>query len=176
MPRSLIAVANEVIPFPVAARWAGISAGGRAKTYCPFGAVEHIDGGVEQALRVYKDHGWCFAEQRYFSVVTLLAAVWEADREDAAAEALRRYGWKPVDFAHLWEQVSQEPAPDRDALAQALTTWCSAQCPSWRQRQREDRTADKLARCLGLLPLVHTREDCGKWLSACKQAMAPYLS
>src|SRR5271156_6449643 len=77
MPRkeSLAEVADRVIPCPVAARWAGVDAGGRAKAHCPFG-FEHDDGGREQALRVYDDHGWCFAEQRYFTVTLLLAAVW----------------------------------------------------------------------------------------------------
>ena len=32
------------------------------KIYCPFEEFAHADGGAEPALRVYPDHGWCFAE------------------------------------------------------------------------------------------------------------------
>ena len=172
---SLTEIADRVIPFPAAARWAGVDAGGRAKVHCPFG-FEHDDGGREQALRVYPDHGYCFAEQRYFTVTLLLAAVWEVSREDAAAEALRRYGWKPVGYAHLWTGTVQPREPNRDALRAALATWCSTQCSDWDQRQYEDGPAGRLAKCFGLLPLVHTEQECETWLEACKRAMTPYLS
>lgn len=176
MPReSLVAIADRVIPFPVAARWAGVDAGGRAKVHCPFG-FEHDDGGREQALRVYPDHGYCFAQQRFFTVTMLLAAVWEVTRDDAATEALRRYGWKPASYAHLWEGVMQPREPDRDALRAALAIWCSAHCADWDTRQYDDVAAGRLAQCYGLLPLVRTEQECEDWLRACKQAMAPYLS
>lgn len=171
----LAPVADRVVPFPLAARWAGIDVGGRNKTHCPFG-FGHDDGGREQAFRVYDDHGYCFAESKYFSVTTLLATVWEVSREDAAARALRDYGWRPASYAHLWAEAAKPPEPDRDALSKALDTWCSGQCEDWDQRQYEDKVADRLARCRGLLPLVHTEDDCTRWLEACKRAMAPYLS
>jgi hypothetical protein len=173
--QSLASLADEVVPFPLAASWAGVDSAGRSKCYCPF-PQEHDDGGDEPALRVYRDHGYCFAEQRYFTVTTLLAAFWEADPEDAAAEALRRAGHKPAGYAHLWEQVSREPVPDRDALARALSVWCGSQCPGWQQRQLDDDASGRYARCLGLLHLVRTPEECRIWLAACKKAMAPYLS
>jgi hypothetical protein len=164
-----------VVPFPAAAEWAGIPAGGRNKVHCPFG-FEHDDGGAEQALRVYPDHGYCFAEQRYFTVTSFLSAVWEVTREDAAIEALRRWGWRPADYAHLWADAVREREPDRDALRAALDTWCSARAREWKTRQYDPAVADRLARCYGLLPLVRTADDCGKWLAACKSAMLPYLS
>jgi hypothetical protein len=172
---SLTAIADRVIPFPVAARWAGVDAGGRSKAHCPFG-FEHDDGGREQALRVYPDHGYCFAEQRYFTVTMLLAAKWEVSREDAAAEALRRYDWRPAAWAHLWSDAVREPEPDRAALREALATWCAARCRDWPSRQYEPQAASRLARCYGLLGLVRTEEDCRRWLAACKQAMLPWLS
>ena len=173
--RSLAAAANEVVPFPLAASWAGVDSGGRSKCYCPF-PQEHDDGGAEPSLRVYRDHGYCFAEQRYLTVTSLLAAAWEVDPEDAAAKALQRYGWKPADYAHLWEEVSRVPEPDREALAKALVTWCRATCPDWDERQYGDAVSDRLARCLGLLHLVQTGQDCTTWLQACKTALRPYLS
>lgn len=171
---SLAEIADRVIPFPVAARWAGIDAGGRAKAHCPFG-FEHDDGGREQAFRVYDDHGYCFAEQRYFTVTLLLSAVWEVSREDAAAEALRRYGWRPASYAHLWADAIRPREPDHGALREALATWCSAQCADWPRRQYDPKVSDRMARCFGLLPLVKTEEDCEEWLAACKRAMRQYL-
>lgn len=184
--KSLARLADEKVPFPLAARWAGVavhegSAERGIKTWCPFGAFEHPDGGAEPSFRVYPDHGWCFAEVRYFSVVTLLAAVWELDRQDAAAEALRRIGWVPVSYAHLFEQAARDPEPDADALAGALVTWCEAYCrdqggqPGWKALQYEPEVAGLLSRCLGLLPLVHTGEDCRTWLDASKRAMQQVL-
>lgn len=120
--------------------------------------------------------GNCFAEQRFFTVTMLLAAVWEVTRDDAATEALRRYGWKPASYAHLWEGVMQPREPDRDALRAALAIWCSAHCADWDTRQYDDVAAGRLAQCYGLLPLVRTEQECEDWLRACKQAMAPYLS
>jgi hypothetical protein len=172
---SLRAVANRVIPFPAAARWAGIDAGGRAKAHCPFG-FEHDDGGREKAFRVYGDHGYCFAQQKYFTVTSLLAEVWEMAPEDAAARALREFGWRPASYAHLWADANRPREPDQGALRQALITWCAGHCPDWEKRQYDPRTADRLARCFGLLLRVHCEEDCVKWLAACKQAMARYLS
>lgn len=175
MEEKLAAIADRTVPFPVAARWAGIDAGGRAKTHCPFG-FEHDDGGREQAFRVYDDHGYCFAEQKYFTVSILLSVVWEVSREDAAVRALRDWGWRPAGYAHLWADATREPEPDRDALREALLVWCSGQCEDWEQRQFRQAASDKLSRCLGLLRAVHSAADCEKWLAACKRAMAPYLS
>lgn len=172
---SLASIADRVIPFPYAARLGGIDAGGRSKTWCPFG-FEHDDGGREQAFRVYPDHGYCFAEQKFFSCTSLLSLVWEVSREDAAARALREYGWRPAGYAHLWADASREQEPDREALASALQVWCDGRCSDWESRQYDPRTADRLARCYGLLPLVKTVADCEKWLVACKRAMAPHLS
>jgi hypothetical protein len=174
---SLVAVANRHVPFPTACRWAGIEFYGEAqergtKVYCPFGEFEHPDGGREPALRIYPDHGWCFAENRYFSPVSLLADVWRVSRDDAAAQALDKAGYVPADYAHLWEHAQRVPPPDRDALAQALTAFCEGVFPDWRRAQYDDpRVRTQLARCLGLLPLVETEEHCKVWLDACKRAM-----
>lgn len=176
---SLPQAADRVIPFPVAARWAGVDAGASpahgAKVHCPFG-FEHDDGGQEKALRVYPDHAWCFAEQRYFTVTILLAAAWEVTREDAAAEALRRYGWKPASHAHLWAQVTAPREPDKGALREALATWCSARCRDWVARQYDPLIAGRLGQCYGLLALVRSEHDCMTWLEASKKAMARLIT
>lgn len=179
---SLITLANAKVPFPLAARWAGIEVwddpGPRGvKVYCPFGEVEHPDGGLEPAMRVYEDHGWCFAESRYFTVCSLLAEVWETERAEAAAEALRRVNYVPASYAHLFTEASKEPDPDTDALAAALVTWCeSVAGADWPAASTAPVVARQLARCLGLLPLVRNRQDCDTWLTASKQAMQRVLT
>lgn len=179
--KSLTRLANEHVPFPLAASWVGVevydSPGERGvKTYCPFGSTEHPDGGLEPALRVYADHGWCFSETRYLSVVSLLAEAWEVSRDYAAAEALRRVNYRPVSYAQLFEEASADPEPDTDALAGALVTWCGAQRSDWKQAQYSPAIASMLSRCLGLLPLVRSSEDCVTWLTASKQAMQRVLT
>lgn len=184
-PKSIVALANEKVPFATAVSWAGIQVFGSTergqKVYCPFGAVEHPDGGMEPAMRVYPDHAWCFAESKYFSVVSLLAEVWQVTREEAATEALTRSGYKPADYAERFATAgSCEQEPDQDALAAALLIWCEAWCERygarWRAVQYEEAVAAIRARCLGLLPLVYDLGDCDIWLAASKEAMARVMS
>lgn len=179
--KSLVSLANVHVSFPMAARWAGIEVYDDAsergiKVYCPFGSVEHPDGGMDPAMRIYPDHGWCFAESRYFSPVSLLAEVWQESRNDAAAEALRRIGWKPASYAHLFREAAKPQPPDQDSLAAALLIWCESFRPDWKAAQYSPEVATMLARCLGLLSLVRDGEECKVWLAASKKAMQRVLS
>jgi hypothetical protein len=169
--RSVVAVANEMISFAQAARWAGVSSVSRErgmKAVCP-------SCGEADALYVYPDHGWCFGEQAYFSAVGLLARAWRMDREDAAVAALDRIGYVPASHAHLWERAEREPDPDRGLLDAALGTWCEAQCGDWAVRQYDPVVARQRARCLGLLHKVRTADDCDLWLESCKTVMGRVL-
>jgi hypothetical protein len=173
MPRSPFVVqANAKISFLRAARLAGIGTGERErgmKVTCPA-----CGGGG--SLRVWSDHGWCFGEQRYFTPVSLLAEVWEMDEESAAVRLLAETGTEMPGFEGAWEAACQQPPPARESLAQALRVWCEANCADWRSRQYEDAAATLLARCLGLLPQVHTAEQCERWLAVSKVAMGRVLS
>jgi hypothetical protein len=173
-PESLISLANRKVSFTLAASWAGVEvwgAGDRGtKVHCPFG-LNHPDGGMEPAMRVYRDHGYCFAETRYFSTVSLLAEVWQLSWDDAAVQALDKIGYKPVSHAHLWAEACREPAPDLEALTRALTVFCEGIDPEWKKTQYEVNVASVLGRCLGLLPLVKTRADWEQWLDSCKIVM-----
>ncbi len=169
--KSLYAVANERISFDKAMALAGGSPGARergVKTTCPAC-------GEEGALRVYPDHGWCFSEQRYFSPVSLLAGVWEMDREEAAIRVLDRVGYVPAGHARLWADAERTPKPALEDLATALRTWCEANCPGWVTRQYDDVVARALSRCLGVLPVVRTEADCRKWLAVSKTVMGRVL-
>lgn len=166
-PRSAIALANSRVPFEKAASWAGVDTGTRMrgmKASCPMC-------GADGAFRVYPDHGFCFGERLYVTVVTLLASVWNMEREDAALKALDKIGYVPVSYAHLWEHAQRQPEVARDRLAEALRTWCAANVPDWQARQFEPGVAGQLSRCLGLLPRVQSEQDCDTWLAGCKQAM-----
>lgn len=167
-PRPLAAIANERVPFSRAAQWAGLGADSRdrgLRARCPACG----EGG---AMRVYDGHAYCYAERRRFSAVTLLAEVWDMDRESAAIRALKKVGYAPPGYAHLWDQAAREPEPALDDLAAALRTWCAANCPDWATRQYDDQVSRRLAFLLGLLRLVRTEEQCTLWLEKCKKIMS----
>jgi hypothetical protein len=169
---SLVQVANREIPFTTAAELASVHAGTVRdrgdKATCPAC-------GERAALRIYPDHGWCFAERRYFSPVGLLAEVWEMDDDSAAVRGLDAVGYVPLDYAHLFEHAQRVPDPGADYLALALTAWCEAQDTEWKTRQYEPAVARKLSECLGLLTRVKTRDDCEVWLAGTKKAMGQVL-
>lgn len=169
---SLAAIANRKVAFIKAVGWVGTLTGERdrgMKVTCPVC-------GASGAMRVYADHGYCFAEHTKFSVVSLLAEVWDLEREDAAQKALDMIGYVPVTYAQLWEDSQREPEPAREDLATALRTWCEANCTDWKRRQYERVVSDKLSRCLGVLPRMRTPEQCERWLAVSKQVMGRALS
>jgi hypothetical protein len=166
--RSLAALAAEQVPFPVAARWAGLDGGDRdrgVKVSCP------SCGGRSDA-RLYPTGLWCFSEAKRFGTVSLLALVWKMDRETAAAAALERYGYAPPDAAALLREARRDPGPAREDLADALRIWCAASCPDWTAAQYDHAVSRKLAECNAALPLVTTAEECGEWLERCKVVMS----
>jgi hypothetical protein len=169
--RSLVALANRLVPFPQAARWAGVRYTGderRNKVRCP--VCEDPD----DWMRIYPAHGWCFAEHKLYTPVSLLAGVWELSKDDAAARALERIGYVPPDLDSIWEHACREPEPDREALAAALAVFCS-RFPDWKTRQYEPAVSAVFARCLGLLPLVKTEADCAMWFQAVQHVMQTFL-
>lgn len=165
---SVLAAANRMIPFTTAASWAGLDGYSRdrgVKADCP-------SCGGSGRMRIYPDHGWCFSERKWFTAVALLARAWRMSKEDAAMTALLRAGYVPPGHAERFRaQRENLPEPALDQLATGLRTWCEANCADWGTRQYQPDVAGLLSRCLGLLPLVRTEEDCGKWLARCKEAM-----
>jgi hypothetical protein len=172
-PRSLVSVANEQVSFTRAASWAGLSSGGERdrglKVTCP-------SCGGQGALRVYPGHGYCFGERRRWTAVSLLAEKWELDEEHAAVRALDMIGYVPPDFEHMWDIAQRQPEVARENLARALRIWCEVYCADWVVRQYAPAVADRLSRCLGLLPGVLTEDQCNRWLVVCKEAMRRVLS
>jgi hypothetical protein len=170
--KSVIAVANEKVPFTTAAGWAGLGSDSRDRGM----KVTCLSCGGQGALRVFPDHAYCFGERKYYTPVSLLAEFWEMDFEHAAVKALEKIGYRLPDYTDQWALAARDPEPARAELAAALQLWCEANCPDWAARQYGDAEARKLAQCLGLLPRVRTEEDCRKWLAKCKEAMGRVLA
>lgn len=176
----LIEVANQVVDFPAACRHAGIDVpeardhGTRA--WCPFGEFSHPDGGQEKAMRVWRDHGFCFAEWRYFTPVSMFAEFGGILQEDAARQLLDLAGYRPASWQQRWHQLLHPVAEvDKTSLVASLQIWLTSRYPGWEQRQYDAAVASALAKCLGLLSLVTTGPDCRQWLSGSQQVMAQVL-
>lgn len=170
----LAPVADEQVPFSLASSWVRMSVSSRGYRHdCP-------SCGSGGAYKAFPDHGWCFSCQTYFTPVRLLSAVgWpdgeELEAEDVARLALEKIRYVPLDWAAQWDRADRPPELDIPALGDALRTWCAASIPDWQRRQLDPGPARLLARCLGLLPLVRTPEDCEAWLDKCKQVIGRAL-
>jgi hypothetical protein len=146
---SVVSVAREQVSILTVCRLVGMSVpdsfqGGSVKVSCPFGWVNHPDGGHESAFRIYpsSNSAWCFVCQEYYDSPKLYAAVRDITREEAAVVLLDEVGYKPLDLAHLWEQVSRPPVVlDTSSLAEALKVYCSRLSSRWEQRQFESGVA-----------------------------------
>jgi hypothetical protein len=172
-----VSLANQIVSFPHAAYLAGLQdvpeprvSGSRA--FCPFGEFSHPDGGREKALRVYHDHGFCFAEWLYLSPVRIYALMHDLGEEAAAGQLLAAAGYSPGSWEERWDElVAVTITPDWAALAQALRVWLETQFSSWGNLQYDPFVSSVLARCLGLLAKVQTEADCETWLSQSKRVM-----
>lgn len=176
---SAVPIANK-IPFVTACRYAGMRdvpppKYNGARAFCPFGEL-HPDQGVERAMRVYHDHGYCFAESLYLSPVRIFALMNELDEEQAATELLILDGYRPKSYEQLWsEAIGWQQEPDRGELAAALRAWLAGTYPDWNNQQYDPFVSDALARCLGLLGYVKTETDCRTWLHQAKTVMTQYM-
>lgn len=167
----LVQIANEQISFARAASWVGMTTADRGYRYdCP-----RLDCGSGGAFKAYPDHAWCHSCRTYFTPVLLLTLLWkpakDMEAEDVARLALAEVGYVPLDWAGEWKHAQRQPDPEREHLGDALRTWCAANIPDWTWRQLDYGPAHLLARCLGLLPRVHTDEEAERWLAGCKQVM-----
>jgi hypothetical protein len=177
---SMTTIVNERVSIAQACRWAGLDAQegqGNRKTWCPFG-ITHPDSGMEAAFRLYEDTNscYCFACARSWTPVSLMADFWDCGRPEAADKICKMAGIRPPGWQDRWDELHQPVVPDRNALAEALKTWCRRmRGPSWEAEQLQPRFAVPLGDCLALLPLVFTRNDSEEWLDGCKLVLNPLL-
>lgn len=180
MSGSLARVVNRSVGIAQALRWCGCEVPdgcGTRKTWCPFGRESHGDGGVSAAMRVYEDdnHAHCFDCARSWTPVALMAEWWDCGWEEAAAAAAQLAGITEPDWRERWAELHREPEPDRDALAEALKTWCTRVRADWARSQFTPALARPLAECLALLPLVRSAPEAAQWLEGTKRVMLPVL-
>lgn len=177
---SVITVANERVSIVTVCQMIGLDIsddvidGRSRKLPCPFGEIYHSDHGRDPAMRIYADSNsaYCFSCQAYWTPVTLAARAMDVSNKMAATRLLDRIGYKPVDLAQAWKQVTHfEPEVDKAALAEALKTYCRRIEPQWARRQFESDIARHLTRCLSILPLVKSQTDVEVWLTRCKEVM-----
>jgi len=168
--QSIARLANEKVPFTLAASWAEIGPPSERGT-----KNDCLECGEYASMRVYYGHAWCFACRTRFSAVRVLATVWDVDPETAAIRALKKAGYISEGYEQLWDAADHPKAPDLPALNRALVTWCASSIPGWSgQLEYERGPADMLSECLRLLPLVRTEEECTEWMSGCQQVMARF--
>jgi hypothetical protein len=182
---SVVTAANEHVSIVTVLQMLGVDLGedlatGRSrKVPCPFGPVYHSDHGVSPAMRVYPEtnSAWCFSCAVYYTPVKLISQATDTDPTTAAIRLLDRVGYKPLELAEAWKNVSTyEPEPDKALMADALKTYCRRICRDWADRQFDARIAATLTRCLSILDLVRTDADVDLWLRKCKDAMRRTLN
>ena len=176
---SLIRIANERVPMPVACRAAGLSVpdvyrDSGTKCYCPWGEMSHSDGGKEKAFRVWPDHAWCFACRKWLGPVSLYAQLCEVTYEQAAIRLLDLIGYRPVSVAHLWGEAVRETPPDTGALQAALRNYCVSVAPL--EALTLPVPAAYLARCNGYLTQVKDEKTAEQWLELAKTVMRTVLT
>ena len=174
-------IANEQVSIAQACRWAGLDLPdgfGNRKTWCPFG-IAHSDGGREASFRLYEDTNscFCFACARSWTPVSLMADFWDCGRAEAADKICTMAGIRQAGWQDRWDELRQPAVPNREALAEALKTWCRrVRGPSWETEQFQPRFSVPLAACLEWLPLVFTGRDADTWLDGCKLALGAVLA
>ena len=181
-PRERIQLANERMSITQACRFIGMHLGdfeiASVKTYCPFGELLHEDGGRSKAFRVYPEtnSAYCFACIKAYRPVSLIATDRDIPEPAAAEVILEETGYVAPNFMAKWEALSEQTASvDRDALEEALKTYCARISPDWEMRQLDDDIASTFRKCLTASRNVASEDDARKWLKLTKQVMATAL-
>lgn len=184
MVDSPIALANDKVGIDAVCRSLGMYLPDYAvlssyKTYCPFGAMYHADGGDSKAFRLYPESNtaFCFAGCGHFTPVRLTAFALDLSDSEAAQKLLDEVGYVEETIETKWAKLLEEDRTvDTDLLAEALKTYCSRIDPYWEANQFEEPVSSILNRCFALLEGVNTQEDASKWLKATKVVMSNTLN
>lgn len=151
----------------------------KTKVWCPFGSMNHDDGGRKRSFQVYPDTNTatCLSGCGFYRPVSLWATVHDLEPQAAAQDLLDRIGWVEPTAENRWRAAldSSQPYVDSSNLALALKTYCARVSAAWEFEQFEERVSDQLQRCFDLLPVVVTEADAEKWLRVTKEVMAQTL-
>lgn len=177
-PYERIRIANERMTITEACRYIEMDLGdfsvASMKTYCPFGDLNHDDGGISKAFSVYPatNSAYCFACAMYFTPVKLVAADRDVPEFEAAEIILEHTGYVAPDFAARWDAaVAVKNDVDYDGLTNALKIACGHMVPDWEDRQLEDEVAGTLQRCFSAAYKVTNDEEARQWLDITKTVM-----
>lgn len=182
----LVALANEQVSIMEVCRQIGLEVPdevvlGRAslKLFCPFGDIEHKDGGYESSFRIYADTNtaYCFSCQKLFTPVFLYSMAKGIRQQESAVQLLELIGYQepPLDFTKDLFRAIEKP-PDCDSLREALQLYCRRISPDWEVRQFDSKVAFVFSKCLNLLTKVKTESDAILWLDSTKVVMQKYLT
>lgn len=120
--------------------------------------------------------GNCFACIKAYRPVSLIATDRDIPEPAAAEVILEETGYVAPNFMAKWEALSDQTASvDRDALEEALKTYCARISPDWEMRQLDDDIASTFRKCLTASRNVASDDDARKWLKLTKQVMAKAL-
>jgi hypothetical protein len=174
--RSDISVANEEVGIVKSAELSGVENAdyGRAKLYCPFGELYHVDQGQSPAFRIYSDtnSAYCFACSKRFTPVSLFAMAEGISEDESATILLERIGYRAPDIESRWLDVlGFVPSIDHDSLATALGVACARMNPEWETLQFDEDVSTIFRKCLQLLPKVKTEDQAKQWLAKTKEVM-----
>lgn len=181
--RETIQLANERMTITQACRFIGMDLGDfsftSAKLYCPFGELMHEDGGRSKSFRVYSDtnSAYCFACVMAYRPVSLVAMDKDVPEVVAAEMILEETGYIAPDFMSRWEAATREEVRvDRDALEEALRTYCARIDPEWEFRQLDPEVVSVFRKCLEASRNVSNEEESRQWLDVTKKVMNKILS
>lgn len=176
--RELVTKANEVVSIYHVCDKVGIEyatyMGDKAKLYCPFGAITHMDGGEARAFRIYEDSNsaYCFACSQYYTPVKLYSDYSDLSEEDSAEELLNEVGWKEETFDERWDRLN---APgdvyDPSYLPEALHTYCTRLDPDWVVTQMSEPYRSVVTLCVRASRAVTSAKQADQWLEAAKERM-----
>lgn len=180
MADSPIKIANEIMTIDEACIAIGMGdVSGMAKAYCPFGPVFHSDGGRERAFKIYPqtNSAYCFACQRRYDPVSLVATEQDISYVAAAEWILEEKKWVAPDYESQWDALTTRPTPvDYEGLQAALKLACGRMVTDWETRQFEPQVAHKLTLCLGMVRKVTNDDEAKKWFDTTKKAMSQVLA
>jgi hypothetical protein len=153
--------------------------GANSKQWCPFGHINHIDGGVGKAFRVYPDSNtaYCFAGCGWFDPTHMVAVAKDMTDRDAALWILEYTGYREPTVESRWEAATAvHTVVDTAALAEALKVFCTRLDPMWDVHRFDEPFASTFRKCLALLDRVTTEDEAAKWLAVTKDGMRSLLS
>jgi len=162
--RNVIAQARAQVPIVAVLRELGVEIdaapeeGVNRRVYCPFGELNHEDGGRERQMRVYVDNSaWCFECNQRYDPVSLIAINESCHYSDAATRLLDRMGGAPDSTVSVMPSV-------RAGVVAALGVWADA--------HGVDRTAARYGDVLRSLDALESEDQARPWLTRAKGVLS----